>query len=32
MKHILGYARKAINDFNMIEDNDKVDKKMFSPH
>ena len=24
MKHILGYARKAINDFNMIEDGDKV--------
>ena len=24
MKHILGYARRAINDFNMIEDGDKV--------
>ena len=24
MKHILGYARKAINDFNMIEDGDKI--------
>jgi len=24
MKHILGYARKAITDFNMIEDGDKV--------
>lgn len=24
MKHILGYARRAINDFNMIEDGDKI--------
>ena len=24
MKHILGYARKAITDFNMIEEGDKV--------
>lgn len=24
MKHILGYVRRAINDFNMIEDGDKV--------
>lgn len=24
MKHILGYIRKAVNDFNMIEDGDKI--------